>query len=87
VVASPAAVTGAPTADELVERYALSTGFDLDRLAWYVAFAWFKLGVILAGVAARDEASQTDGQRFHGVRELIEPCIERGLTSLGGDRQ
>jgi aminoglycoside phosphotransferase (APT) family kinase protein len=58
VVASPAAVTGAPTPDELVERYALSTGFDLDRLAWYVAFAWFKLGVILAGVAARDEASR-----------------------------
>jgi aminoglycoside phosphotransferase (APT) family kinase protein len=44
---------GLPTADELAERYAQSSGRGLDGLPWYVVLASFKLGIILEGTYAR----------------------------------
>ncbi|WP_439951614.1 hypothetical protein [Actinomadura macra] len=50
------AITTAPgffTRREFTDRYAELTGFDLGDLDFYVAFACFRLAVILEGIHAR----------------------------------
>lgn len=69
---------------DLLHRFSIATGTDLLDFGWYQGFAWFKLAVILAGVDHRAIQGQAAGQEFAGARELVEPCIERGLVSLGG---
>ena len=44
---------GFPRREELISRYAAGSGLDLERLPYYVAFAYFKLAAILEGVYAR----------------------------------
>jgi aminoglycoside phosphotransferase (APT) family kinase protein len=50
---SPTLVPGFPSRAELQERYAATTGRDLSRLDFYLAFAYWKLACILEGVYAR----------------------------------
>ena len=51
--ASPTALDGFPRKRELVERYAEVSGRDVSSLDYYVAFGYWKLTCILAGVYAR----------------------------------
>jgi aminoglycoside phosphotransferase (APT) family kinase protein len=51
--ASPTALDGFPRKSELVERYAEVSGRDLSDLDFYVAFGYWKLTCIIAGVYAR----------------------------------
>jgi aminoglycoside phosphotransferase (APT) family kinase protein len=83
VVQSPGRISGAPSLDDLLEIYAKQTGIAIHDFGWYQAFAWFKLAVILAGVDQRASRGQAAGQEFEGVRELIDPCVERGLAAIG----
>src|SRR5690606_33393918 len=43
----PTALAGFPSRDELVERYAATTGRDVEHLAYYRAFNYFKTACIL----------------------------------------
>jgi aminoglycoside phosphotransferase (APT) family kinase protein len=47
---------GFPDRDGLVERYAAATGRDVSALPWYVAFGFFKLAIVVAGILARQKA-------------------------------
>ena len=61
---------GLPTADELAERYANSSGRSLDGLSWYTVLACFKLGIILEGTHARARSGQAPaeiGDRLHAT--------------------
>lgn len=51
--ASPTALDGFPRKAELMERYAEASGRDLSELQFYVAFGYWKLTCIIAGVYAR----------------------------------
>ena len=51
--ASPTALEGFPRKQELVDRYAQVSGRDLSALPYYVAFGYWKLTCIIAGVYAR----------------------------------
>ncbi|MCK9896336.1 phosphotransferase family protein [Frankia sp. AgB32] len=51
---------GFPSTDEILERYAATSGRDLATIGFYQAFAMYKLAVITEGVRARQEA--TPGQ-------------------------
>ena len=51
--ASPTALEGFPRKRELVDRYAEVSGRDLSDLPFYVAFGYWKLTCIIAGVYAR----------------------------------
>jgi aminoglycoside phosphotransferase (APT) family kinase protein len=51
--ASPTALEGFPTKAELMDRYAEASGRDLSDLAYFVAFGYWKLACIIAGVYAR----------------------------------
>ena len=87
---SPVATTrdapGHPDAAELVERYAARSGRDVSDIAWYTAFAFFKLAVILEGIHYRYALGQTVGAGFDRIGTLVPVFIERGHAALGGGR-
>ncbi|MER6096238.1 phosphotransferase family protein [Streptomyces sp. NPDC001728] len=81
-ISTTATAPGHPSAAELVERYAARSGRDTSALAWYTAFAWFKLAVILEGIHYRWTLGQTVGAGFDRIGELVPLFIEHGLTTL-----
>ncbi|MEU2230688.1 phosphotransferase [Streptomyces vietnamensis] len=81
-VSTTATAPGHPSPAELVERYAARSGRDTSGLAWYTAFAWFKLAVILEGIHYRWTLGQTVGAGFDRIGELVPVFIEHGLTTL-----
>lgn len=59
----PTAIGGFSTRDELRSRYLRSSGLDeATDVSFYVAFAWWKLACIVAGVAARVADHPTAGR-------------------------
>ncbi|MFD3540289.1 phosphotransferase family protein [Streptomyces sp. NPDC058662] len=85
-VSTTSAAPGHPRPAELIERYAARSGRDTGSIAWYTAFAWFKLAVILEGIHYRYTLGQTVGAGFDRIGELVPVFIEHGLTTLQ-DRQ
>ncbi|WP_338694817.1 phosphotransferase family protein [Streptomyces sp. Q6] len=83
-ISTTATAPGHPSPAELVERYAARSGRDVSAIAWYTAFAWFKLAVILEGIHYRYTLGQTVGAGFDRIGELVPVFIEHGLTTLQG---
>ncbi|MFE2420020.1 phosphotransferase family protein [Streptomyces hokutonensis] len=81
-ISTTASAPGHPTPAELIERYAARSGRDVSSVAWYTAFAWFKLAVILEGIHYRYTLGQTIGRGFDRIGELVPVFIEHGLTTL-----
>ncbi|GHC79113.1 phosphotransferase family protein [Streptomyces flavofungini] len=81
-VSTTAGAPGHPDPAELIERYAARSGRDVAAVAWYTAFAWFKLAVILEGIHYRYTLGQTVGTGFDRIGDLVPVFIEHGLTTL-----
>ncbi|WP_405678756.1 phosphotransferase family protein [Streptomyces sp. NBC_01511] len=81
-ISTTAGAAGHPAPAELIERYAAGSGRDTSAIAWYTAFAWFKLSVILEGIHYRYTLGQTVGGGFERIGELVPVFIEHGLTTL-----
>ncbi|MET9295523.1 phosphotransferase family protein [Streptomyces sp. NPDC003077] len=73
---------GHPEPAELIERYAAGSGRDVRHIAWYTAFAYFKLAVILEGIHYRFTLGRTLGAGFDRIGELVPRFVERGLATL-----
>ncbi|GAA1887850.1 phosphotransferase family protein [Streptantibioticus ferralitis] len=73
---------GHPDPAELISRYAQRSGRDTSAVAWYTAFAYFKLAVILEGIHYRFTLGQTVGAGFDRIGTLVPVFIDRGLTIL-----
>ncbi|MEV5981559.1 phosphotransferase family protein [Streptomyces sp. NPDC052114] len=86
-VSTTAGAPGHPDPAELIERYAARSGRDVSGVAWYTAFAWFKLAVILEGIHYRYTLGQTVGAGFDRIGELVPVFIEHGLTTLQGRQE
>jgi aminoglycoside phosphotransferase (APT) family kinase protein len=83
-----------PTPDDLAARYARRGGLaraarsagsrpiDPDGLGWYLAFAYFKIAVILEGIYYRHQAGQTVGAGFDHVGAMVPLLVERGVLAL-----
>jgi aminoglycoside phosphotransferase (APT) family kinase protein len=84
VIPPVTAMRGFPTRDEVVERYARRTGFDVSRLDWYVAFAYFKLAVICQGIAARHAGGAMVGDGFDEALGNVAPLVAAGRRVLAG---
>lgn len=82
LIASATLAPGFPTTAELVARYATGSGRDLSRLDWYVAFASFKLAVVLEGIHYRYSQGGTVGAGFDRIGEVVPEFVEFGLASL-----
>lgn len=81
-ISTTASAAGHPDPAEIVERYAARSGRDVSDVAWYTAFAWFKLAVILEGIHYRYTLGQTVGAGFDRIGDLVPFFIEHGLTTL-----
>jgi aminoglycoside phosphotransferase (APT) family kinase protein len=73
---------GFPRRAEVVRRYAEITGFDVARIDWYVAFAYFKLAVILEGIHCRHLRGLTVGDGFADLAPVVPELLRRGHTTL-----
>jgi aminoglycoside phosphotransferase (APT) family kinase protein len=62
---------GFPRRTEAIALYAEQTGFDVDQLRWYRAFATFKLAVILQQIYIRYVRGQTTDPRFANFADRI----------------
>ncbi|MFF8386776.1 phosphotransferase family protein [Streptomyces kanasensis] len=82
VISTTASAAGHPAPRELAERYAARSGRDVSSLAWYTAFAWFKLAVILEGIHYRYTLGRTVGAGFDRIGDLVPVFIEHGLDTL-----
>jgi aminoglycoside phosphotransferase (APT) family kinase protein len=83
------AVTSLPgflSRQEVAEGYADRTGLDVTDLPWYVAFGFFKLAVVCAGIAMRVKFGAMVGEGFDGFEERVPPLIMIGQATLS-DRQ
>ncbi len=79
------AASGFPTREQIVGSYAEITGFDMSDLAWYRAFAYFKLAVVCQGIAARAAGGAMLGSGFDDAQALVEPLIRAGRHVLTVD--
>lgn len=80
-----ATITSAPgffTRREFTERYAALTGSDLADLDFYVAFACFKLAVILEGIHARYLQKATVGEGFDQIGDGVPILLDRAHRTL-----
>jgi aminoglycoside phosphotransferase (APT) family kinase protein len=82
-VAQPVtAAEGFPTRRQIADRYAERTGFDLAELPFYVAFAFFKMAVVVQGIVARVAGGAMLGEGFEGMAERIAPLVDLGRATL-----
>ncbi|HEY8480274.1 MAG TPA: phosphotransferase family protein [Spirillospora sp.] len=80
-----ATITTAPgfyTRREFGDRYAALTGADLADLDFYVAFACFKLAVILEGIHARYLQKATVGEGFEEIGAGVPVLLNRAHRTL-----
>ncbi len=68
---------GFPSREQAVALYAARTGFDVGGLAWYRAFAAFKLAVILQQIYARFLRGQTTDARFADFGRRVDALIAK----------
>lgn len=71
-----------PSAQELGERYARTSGTDLDDWEFHLGLAAYKLAVISAGIDYRARAS-TGGAEGAGAARAVSPMLDLGLTAWG----
>ncbi|MDQ3506353.1 MAG: phosphotransferase family protein [Actinomycetota bacterium] len=72
-MAMPTSAPGFITRDEALARYGAGSDLPMDDVAFYIAFAYWRLGAVLAGVYSRSIA----GAYGHGEAQ------QRGLTPEG----
>ncbi|TWH19933.1 phosphotransferase family protein [Prauserella rugosa] len=87
VLAGSAASTSSalPSAREVAQRYAETSGRDLSRLEFYLGLGYFKIAVVAEGIHARYQQGMTRGEGFDRVGEAVAPLAAGGLRALKGD--
>jgi aminoglycoside phosphotransferase (APT) family kinase protein len=78
----PTQTPGFPTRAQAVARYAERTGRDVSRVAYYLVFGTFKMGVVLQQIYFRFQRGQTQDARFAALGEAA-----RGLFRLAAERR
>lgn len=75
----PSRLKGFLTRDELVERYARTSGLDLSRIGFYESFALFKNAVVLEQIYVRFVRGQTKDKRFAFLGAAVEPLVRMAM--------
>lgn len=81
-VASPGTLPGWPGRDALVERYAAHSTVGLERLGWYIAFAFYKLAAILEGIHCRTVQGLSVGEESADLSGAVALLVARGHAAL-----
>jgi aminoglycoside phosphotransferase (APT) family kinase protein len=75
----PTNVPGSLTRAEIVHRYAQKTGSDPSQIVFYLAFARFKLAVIVQQIYYRYQQGLTKDQRFASMPDTIQMLLRASL--------
>lgn len=73
---------GYPDFSELLDAYSAARGIPVPELSWYLAFAAYKLAIILEGIHLRFQAGETVGPGFDTIGGLVTPLARSGLRYL-----
>jgi aminoglycoside phosphotransferase (APT) family kinase protein len=80
----PTTYPGSLTRTQLVQRYAQKTGHDVSNMAFYLAFARFKIAVIVQQIYYRYHQGLTRDERFatmpHRIKLLLRAALETAET-------
>jgi aminoglycoside phosphotransferase (APT) family kinase protein len=82
-IKSVTAEAGFPGRDEISQLYARLSGRDLSDLQFYLAFAYFKIGVILQQIYYRWHQGQTHDDRFASHGAVATNLIARAAEVAG----
>ena len=82
VVPAVTTLPGFPDRTDVVADYVRRTGRDVTDLAWYMAFGFFKLAVVVAGIVVRERAGAMVGSQNDPPARSIDPLVRRGLEVL-----
>jgi len=77
----PSTHVGSLTRPQLVERYARATARDVSDMAFYLAFARFKIAVIVQQIYCRYHQGLTKDSRFASMPELVKILLRASLHS------
>ena len=73
-----------PDKEFVREQYARFTGYDLSRITWYEAFAYFKAAVICQQLYQRFHQGKTTDRRMAGMGRAAEMFLEIAFRLLNG---
>ncbi len=75
----PTAHAGSMTRAQIVERYAQTTGRNVAHMDFYLAFARFKVAVIVQQIYYRYHQGLTKDERFASMPAVIETLLQASL--------
>jgi aminoglycoside phosphotransferase (APT) family kinase protein len=78
----PTDMEGSMTRQELVERYAQSSGRDISNMLFYYCFGLYKFAVIVQQIYARYARGFTKDERFARFNERVRMISEEGLRAM-----
>jgi aminoglycoside phosphotransferase (APT) family kinase protein len=81
----PSTAAGSVTRVQLAERYARATGRDISRMPYYLAFARFKVAVIIQQIYFRYAQGLTKDARFARMGELVAIMMRAAMRSMEED--
>lgn len=77
------AVEGFPSRTEAIDRYLAHRRIDLAEFGWYLAFAEFRLAVILEQIVARHARGETRGEGFEGTEGMVVELFDSAAQRCG----
>ncbi len=78
----PSTYAGSLTRAQLVERYARATGRDVSTMPFYLAFARFKIAVIVQQIYCRYHQGLTKDPRFASMPEVVKTLLRASVQSI-----
>jgi len=80
---SPTDSPGSLTREQLAERYAQRTGRNVSYLRFYLAFAYFKIAVIVQQIYFRYQQGLTKDERFASMPVVVETLLRAATRTIG----
>ena len=79
---APTDCPGTLTRSELAKRYAQETGRDVSNITFYLAFAYFKIAVIVQQIYYRYHQGLTKDERFASMPSVVEVLLRSSLRAM-----
>ncbi len=76
------ALEGNPTRTEIVQKYALKSGRNIDHLTFYFAYGFFKIAVIVQQIYYRYQHGHTTDPRFAELNKITALCCNSAWQAI-----
>jgi len=84
---APTDAPGSLTRAELAQRYAQKTGRDVSHISFYLAFAYFKIAVIVQQIYYRYQQGLTKDERFASLPVVVEALLRAALRTVESQKR